>query len=219
MIKWGSLAALVVQNSSLFVLMRSTRLQHSEGDLMYLASVVVLVVEVSKLTICLVVLWLQGSLFVSLRQHIWDERRETCKLAVPASCYALQNNLVFLAISNLSATAAQVLYQTKTLSTAFFTVILLGRSFEKVQWASFMLLSIGVVLVQSQVLFKRHIFPSNTHALPPSLCMAIPRIGVGCEIYKRANRRIACPWSDVCTVGCRPFRLRGCIPGKDVHQW
>ena len=111
MIKWGSLAALVVQNSSLFVLTRSTRLQHSEGDLMYLASVVVLVVEVSKLTICLVVLWLQGSLFVSLRQHIWDERRETCKLAVPASCYALQNNLVFLAISNLSATAAQVLYQ------------------------------------------------------------------------------------------------------------
>ena len=173
MIKWGSLAALVVQNSSLFVLTRSTRLQHSGGDLMYLASVVVLVVEVSKLTICLVVLWLQGSLFVSLRQHIWDERRETCKLAVPASCYALQNNLVFLAISNLSATAAQVLYQTKTLSTAFFTVILLGRSFEKVQWASFMLLSIGVVLVQSQVLlsdthFPQTLMPFSPHCAWPS---------------------------------------------------
>jgi UDP-sugar transporter A1/2/3 len=69
---------------------------------------------------------------------------------VPAFCYAIQNNLVFVAISNLSAAAAQVLYQTKTLSTAAFTVAILGKSFQPIQWASFALLSVGVVLVQSQ---------------------------------------------------------------------
>ena len=57
---------------------------------------------------------------------------------------------VFLAISNLSAAAAQVLYQTKTLSTAFFTVAILGRSFKLIQWLSFVLLGLGVALVQSQ---------------------------------------------------------------------
>ena len=72
------------------------------------------------------------------------------KLAIPAFCYALQNNLVFLAISNLSAAAAQVLYQLKTLTTALFSVILLGRTFQPSQWASFVLLGLGVVLVQSQ---------------------------------------------------------------------
>ena len=69
------------------------------------------------------------------------------KLAIPAFCYALQNNLVFLAISNLSAAAAQVLYQLKTLTTALFSVILLGRTFQPSQWASFVLLGLGVVLV------------------------------------------------------------------------
>lgn len=62
----------------------------------------------------------------------------------------LQNNLIFVSLSNLSATAAQVLYQLKTLSTAFFTVLLLGRSFVPAQWVSFVLLTVGVVLVQTQ---------------------------------------------------------------------
>ena len=83
------------------------------------------------------------------RHHVWVEREQTvhaeqppivckieastlalflqAKLAIPAFCYALQNNLVFLAISNLSAAAAQVLYQLKTLTTALFSVLLLSK--------------------------------------------------------------------------------------------
>jgi UDP-sugar transporter A1/2/3 len=71
----------------------------------------------------------------------------TLLLGVPALCYAMQNNLVFVAISNLSAAAAQVLYQLKTISTAFFTVLLLRRSFRAAQWVSFLLLMAGVALV------------------------------------------------------------------------
>ena len=150
-IKWASLAGIVVQNSGLFVVTRYSRKPDENGAL-YLTSVVVLVVEVCKLLICLSMLLLEGpSRFVSgLRQHVWIESNETLKLGVPAFCYAIQNNLVFVAISNLSAAAAQVLYQTKTLSTAAFTVAILGKSFQPIQWASFALLSVGVVLVQSQ---------------------------------------------------------------------
>jgi len=150
-IKWASLAGIVVQNSSLFVVTRYSRTPDEYGAL-YLTSVVVLVVELCKMTICLAILFADGpDRFVAgLRQHIWVERSETVKLGVPALCYAIQNNLVFLAISNLSAAAAQVLYQTKTMSTALFTVALLGRSFQPIQWASFATLSLGVVLVQSQ---------------------------------------------------------------------
>lgn len=150
--KWASLGALVVQNSSLFVVTRYSRLPDGDG-LLYVSSVVVLVVELCKLAICLSVITSQGGLAScarQLRHHLWTERSQTLRLAIPACCYALQNNLVFLAISNLSAAAAQVIYQLKTLTTALFSVLLLGRSFQPSQWASFMLLAMGVVLVQSQ---------------------------------------------------------------------
>ena len=69
---------------------------------------------------------------------------------MPALVYTLQNNLIFLALSNLSAASCQVLYQTKTITTALFSVVLLGKRFGWRQWLSFFLLAFGVVLVQSQ---------------------------------------------------------------------
>lgn len=142
----------MLQNSSLFVVTRYSRLPDEEGGLIYISSAVVLVVEICKMVICLGVLAAQGpqKMALALRHHIWVEREQTARLAIPAICYAVQNNLVFLAISNLSAAAAQVLYQLKTITTALFSVLLLGRSFQPSQWASFVILGLGVVLVQSQ---------------------------------------------------------------------
>ena len=122
---------------------------------MYLSSVAVLVVEICKLLICLILLAAQsrGSLFdlgTLLHQQIWVERTQTLRLAIPATCYAVQNNLVFVALSHLSAAATQVLYQMKTLSTAICTVLLLSKSFKPAQWASFVVLTVGVVLVQGE---------------------------------------------------------------------
>ena len=150
-VKWVSLAGIVVQNSGLFIVTRYSRKPGEDGHL-YLTSVVVLLVELWKLAICMSVLSLNGTrgMMIALYKHVWIDRNQTIRLAVPAVCYALQNNLVFVAISNLSAAAAQVLYQTKTISTALFTVVVLGRSFKPIQWASFVILSLGVVLVQSQ---------------------------------------------------------------------
>ena len=151
--KWVSLSLLVVQNSSLFVVTRYSRLPRDDGSPLYISSVVVLVVELCKMAICLTLITLPsgvGGALQLLRHHLWAERDQTLKLAVPAICYAVQNNLVFVAISNLSAAAAQVIYQLKTLTTALFSVLLLNRTFLPAQWASFVVLGGGVVLVQSQ---------------------------------------------------------------------
>mmetsp|Transcript_39083 Transcript_39083/g.78163 ORF Transcript_39083/g.78163 Transcript_39083/m.78163 type:complete len:401 (-) Transcript_39083:40-1242(-) len=153
-VKWCSLALLVVQNSSMFVVLRYTRSPERKGR-MYLTVVVVLIVELVKFALCLALLAFEKpqsmrEYFSRLHRGLWVERSETLKLGIPAVCYAVQNNLVFIAVSNLSAAAAQVLYQMKTLSTALFTVTVLGRSFLPAQWASFLLLPVGVALVQSE---------------------------------------------------------------------
>ena len=98
-----------MQNSSLFVVTRYTRAGHQEGHL-YLTSVVVLLIELLKMGICLgLILFGTGSvdrMASELRRHVWEARSESLRLGVPAACYALQNNLIFVAISNLSGLVA-----------------------------------------------------------------------------------------------------------------
>lgn len=70
-------------------------------------------------------------------------------LAVPACLYAVQNNLLFYALSNLEASVYQVVYQLKILTTALFSVALLGKSISKQQWGALLILMTGIILVQS----------------------------------------------------------------------
>lgn len=43
-----------------------------------------------------------------LRSELIDNKSETMKLGVPAGLYTIQNNLLFVALSNLDATTYQV---------------------------------------------------------------------------------------------------------------
>ncbi|KCV68601.1 hypothetical protein H696_04894 [Fonticula alba] len=74
--------------------------------------------------------------------------RSSWPMAVPAGLYALQNNLVFLALQNLEAATFQVMYQSKIITTALFSVALLGKRLTISQWISLLLLFLGVVLIQ-----------------------------------------------------------------------
>lgn len=69
-------------------------------------------------------------------------------LGIPAVMFVVQNNLQYLAASNLSVPIFQITYQLKILTTALCSVILLKRSLRRTQWASLILLTVGVIIVQ-----------------------------------------------------------------------
>ncbi|KAI9475396.1 MAG: nucleotide-sugar transporter-domain-containing protein [Benjaminiella poitrasii] len=140
-----SLIILVIQNSMLVLLMRYSRTRSARSDQpMYIASTAVLMAEIVKIIVCFSMLIYQG------RHVSFWQPREMIKMLIPSGLYALQNNLLYIALSNLEAATFQVTYQLKILSTAVFSVLMLGRSLRPIQWAALVLLMAGVTLVQSE---------------------------------------------------------------------
>uniref|UniRef100_A0A3B5QMN3 Solute carrier family 35 member 2 n=1 Tax=Xiphophorus maculatus TaxID=8083 RepID=A0A3B5QMN3_XIPMA len=151
-LKYISLAVLVVQNASLILSIRYVRTL--PGDRFFTTSAVVMA-EVLKVATCLLIVLLQKR--CALKETLWFlldsvvlQYQDTLKLAVPSLIYTLQNNLQYVAISNLPAATFQVTYQLKILTTALFSVLMLRKSLSRVQWVSLLLLFAGVAVVQVQ---------------------------------------------------------------------
>jgi len=73
---------------------------------------------------------------------------DSLKMAVPAILYFIQNNLVLMSLERLPAAIFQVTYQCKILTTAFFSVVWLNRTINKMQVGALLLLTAGVAVVQ-----------------------------------------------------------------------
>jgi UDP-sugar transporter A1/2/3 len=73
---------------------------------------------------------------------------ESLKLAIPALLYVVQNNLLFVALSNLSVPLYQVTNQGKLLTTAVCSRLLLNKSISGMQYLSLLVLALGVAVVQ-----------------------------------------------------------------------
>ncbi|RIB17046.1 nucleotide-sugar transporter-domain-containing protein [Gigaspora rosea] len=149
-----SLIILVIQNSTLVLMMRYSRIRQKPGENMYMASTAVYLAEVVKIIACLGVLLYQkksfGRFCYVVQKEILGQPHETLKMFIPSALYALQNNLLYVALSNLEAATFQVTYQMKILSTAVFSVVLLERKLTYFKWFALILLMIGVTLVQLQ---------------------------------------------------------------------
>lgn len=103
----------MLQTSSLVLTMRYSRTARQEGDPMYLASTAVVFAEFFKILACLLITFHRSqyrwSVFVGqLRDEILNKPWENLKLAVPSGLYTIQNNLLYVALSNLDAATYQV---------------------------------------------------------------------------------------------------------------
>lgn len=72
------------------------------------------------------------------------------RLSIPAILYVIQNNLQYVAASNLDVATFQVAYQLKILTTAAFSVGLLRKKLSGTQWIALLALALGVGIVQIQ---------------------------------------------------------------------
>jgi UDP-sugar transporter A1/2/3 len=148
-LKWVSLATLVIQNSSLALVMHYS--QTIPGP-KYNAATAVVCAEILKLILSLVI-------------HIKTEEKKRCmtlnslyddvfgpesnwvQMTVPATLYFVQNNLLYTAAKSLDAATYQVSSQFKIITTAIFTVMLLHRSIAFKKWVALIILSIGIATV------------------------------------------------------------------------
>lgn len=147
---------LVGQTVLIVLLMRYSRTveRPATAGPMYKTSVAVFLAEAFKLPVCLgMTAWVTGGigpLRRLLSEELFGERmRETLKCSIPALCYTVQNNLLFVALSNLDPPTYQVCYQMKTITTAGFAYVLLSKTLSHSQWVAIIMLTIGTVLVSN----------------------------------------------------------------------
>ncbi|KAJ9666609.1 UDP-galactose transporter Gms1 [Coniosporium apollinis] len=152
-----SLVTLTFQNSALILIMHYSRIMPPVDGHRYFTSTAVFLNEVIKLALSLTMSLYEisstlpasapaSALFSSLSTAVFTG--DSWKLAIPAMLYTLQNSLQYIAVSNLDAATFQVTYQLKILTTALFSVMMLGRSLSLRKWLSLLLLMVGIAIVQ-----------------------------------------------------------------------
>ena len=148
-----SLVVLTLQTTIFVLILRYSRTSKAEGTSGYLSSTAVLLAEIVKIFINFFMICYGNNFKVSntileIKREIYYKPLDTLKVSIPALLYTVQNNLLFLALSNLDAATYQVTYQLKILTTALFSVILLRKNLTRLKWFALLQLTFGIALVQ-----------------------------------------------------------------------
>jgi UDP-sugar transporter A1/2/3 len=165
------LVLLVMQTTAAVLLMRYSRtaVRPAGSGPPYLATVAVFMAEVFKLPFCVAMTaWSCGGptkVWGVLRTEICEMWTDALKCAIPAVAYTLQSNLLFVALAVLDAPTYQITYQTKTIFTALFSRLLLGRKLEVSQWMALLLLTLGCILVTDLRSKKPHAKESGSRSI------------------------------------------------------
>ncbi|XP_049613205.1 CMP-sialic acid transporter [Syngnathus scovelli] len=132
------------------VTLRYTRTFPSE--VLYFSTTAVCLTEVSKLVLSIGMLARETrsprKLLGVIKEYVLCSPKGLLKLSVPSVVYAVQNNMAFLALSNLDAAIYQVTYQLKIPCTALCMFLMLNRTLSKRQCVAIFFLLVGVILVQ-----------------------------------------------------------------------
>ena len=139
---------MVLQNSFTVLVGRYTRAGVPESQL-YDVNHLVLIIEMGKLLLSSALEFhaTGGMLLQSLQTHVFQRPYDALKILVPAVLYLVQNTLLYVALSNLTAPIFQVTYQAKLVTTAIVSVFMLQRSYSAQQWICLVVLSLGVAIV------------------------------------------------------------------------
>ena len=129
LLKYTALGLMVLQNSAFVLLMRHSRTEQHSAATSYSVPVVVVLQELFKLVICVLALLISDH---PPTLHL----TELATTLVPAACFTLQNNILYVALSNLDPLVFQLVYQMKTLLTALLSVLMLRRRLSRRQWLS-----------------------------------------------------------------------------------
>lgn len=177
------LTAMVIQNSTTVLVGRYTRSSVPEEEL-YNVNHLIMVCEIAKFCGAAILeaktLSSSTTLTQSVKMHVLDHPMDCLRIAVPAGLYLLQNTLLYVALSNLSAPMFQVTYQTKLLTTAVVSVVLLNRRYTPKQWIALTTLGIGVaVVILSETKVKGNLSVSDA-ADGQSLVTGIAAVTVAC---------------------------------------
>lgn len=142
------LTLMVVQNSSTVLVGRYTRSSVPKEEL-FIVTHLVMVTEIAKFfgSCILEHVTTNGQLLKSVKENVLDRPMDALKISVPALLYLVQNTLLYVALSNLSAPLFQVTYQGKLVTTAVVSVIMLQRRYNVKQWVCLVALSMGVATV------------------------------------------------------------------------
>ncbi|TPX63049.1 hypothetical protein SpCBS45565_g06886 [Spizellomyces sp. 'palustris'] len=133
--------------------MSYSRKEKPPSELSYLVSTAVVMSEFIKLVVCVAVYAKEEQALgrLSLRKVLKDlfgRDSHWKKMTVPAVLYFIQNNLQYVAVQYLDPATFQVTYQMKILTTALFSVLMLGRTLSRRKWTALVLLTLGIALVQ-----------------------------------------------------------------------
>jgi len=149
LIKYTALVLLVVQNASVIIL---TRVIKQSNGAPFLATVAVLTAEIIKFALCGSVLLYQNKHAVlnpcgTARALLAQHGAATLKCGVPALCYTVQNYLVYFSLANLEIVVFQLMYQSKLLIAAPFSILILKKQLSAQNWLALLALFTGLVIV------------------------------------------------------------------------
>jgi len=149
-IRHVALALMLVQNAGFVLVMRYSRKQQADASAAnaYNVSAVVVLQELFKLVLCVFMIGLEERSAYAALSALYSSPAELARIALPAAAFTLQNNVLYVALSNLHPLTFQISYQLKTLLTAVFSVVMLRKSLSRAQWGSQVLLAAGIVLTQ-----------------------------------------------------------------------
>jgi solute carrier family 35 (UDP-sugar transporter), member A1/2/3 len=198
------LVLMVLQNSATVLVGRYTRSSVAKEHL-YSVNHLIVVVELGKLILS-AALELHATRFrlvESIRLHNLQRPLDAAKIVVPALLYLVQNTLLYVALSNLTAPIFQVTYQCKLVTTALVSVVMLQRSYSVQQWVCLVLLSVGVAVVVLDNDSKSSASASKTEQ---SLFVGLVAVSIACmssalagvyfeKVLKKPEKEVATPAS------------------------